>query len=59
MLQTRQDPPADDRKILVIEDSRTFSLALRQFLEAETGLPVTTCGSLKELSESLLWTFHY
>ena len=36
MLQTRQEPIADDRKILVIEDSRTFSLALRQFLEAET-----------------------
>lgn len=54
MLQTRQDPPADDRKILVIEDSRTFSLALRQFLEAETGLPVTTCGSLKELSEIIV-----
>lgn len=54
MLQTRQDPPADDRKILVIEDSRTFSLALRQLLEAETGLPVTTCGSLKELSEIIV-----
>ncbi|KQK29967.1 diguanylate cyclase [Bosea thiooxidans] len=54
MLQTRQEPIADDRKILVIEDSRTFSLALRQFLEAETGLPVTTCGSLKDLSELIV-----
>lgn len=54
MLQSRQDPTIDDRKILVIEDSRTFSLALRQFLEAETGLPVTTCGSLKELSEIIV-----
>ncbi len=54
MLQTRQESIADDRKILVIEDSRTFSLALRQFLEAETGLPVTTCGSLKDLSELIV-----
>lgn len=43
-----------DRKILVIEDSRTFSLALRQFLEAETGLSVVTCGSLKDLSELIV-----
>lgn len=54
MLQTRQKPTADDRRILVIEDSRTFSLALRQFLQAETGLPVTTCGSLKDLSELIV-----
>jgi len=54
MLQTRQEPTADDRRILVIEDSRTFSLALRQFLQAETGLPVTTCGSLKDLSEIIV-----
>lgn len=47
-------PQQDDRRILVIEDSRTFSMALRQFLEAETGLPVTTCGSLKDLSELII-----
>ncbi len=44
----------DERGILVIEDSRTFALALRQFLEAETGLPVTTCASLKDLSELIV-----
>lgn len=54
MLQTKQDPMDDGRKILVIEDSRTFSLALRHFLEAETGLPVVACGSLKELSEIIV-----
>lgn len=47
-------PGKDERGILVIEDSRTFSLALRQFLEAETGLPVTTCASLKDLSELIV-----
>lgn len=50
MIQTRSEPAADTRRILVIEDSRTFSLALRQLLEAETGLPVTCCDSLRELS---------
>ncbi|MDX3807808.1 MAG: diguanylate cyclase [Bosea sp. (in: a-proteobacteria)] len=47
-------PGKDEQGILVIEDSRTFSLALRQFLEAETGLPVTTCASLKDLSELIV-----
>lgn len=50
----KADIIVDDRKILVVEDSRTFSMALRQFLEAETGLPVTTCGSLKDLSEIIV-----
>lgn len=45
---------ADDRKILVIEDSRTFSIALRQMLEAEIGLPVVTCGSVKDLSDIIV-----
>lgn len=52
--QTKPASADDDRRILVIEDSRTFSLALRQFLEAETGLPVTSCGSLKDLSEIIV-----
>jgi diguanylate cyclase (GGDEF)-like protein len=53
-LQARPEPVPDDRKILVIEDSRTFSLALRQMLQAETGLPVTTCASLKEVSDLIV-----
>lgn len=47
-------PGKDERGILVIEDSRTFAIALRQFLEAETGLLVTTCASLKDLSELIV-----
>ena len=53
-LQARPEPVPDDRQILVIEDSRTFSLALRQMLQAETGLPVTTCASLKEVSDLII-----
>ncbi|RYE33405.1 MAG: diguanylate cyclase [Hyphomicrobiales bacterium] len=53
-LQARPEPVPDDRQILVIEDSRTFSLALRQLLHAETGLPVTTCASLKEVSDLIV-----
>ncbi|MCA0417239.1 MAG: diguanylate cyclase [Proteobacteria bacterium] len=53
-LQARPEPVPDDRQILVIEDSRTFSLALRQLLQAETGLPVTTCASLKEVSDHIV-----
>lgn len=50
MIQPRPEPATDPRRILVIEDSRTFSQALRKLLEAETGLPVTCCDSLRELS---------
>lgn len=53
-LQARPEIVPDDRQILVIEDSRTFSLALRQLLQAETGLPVTTCASLKEVSDLIV-----
>ncbi len=53
-LQARPEPVPDDRQILVIEDSRTFSLALRQLLQAETGLPVTTCASLREVSDLIV-----
>ena len=53
-LQARPETVPDDRQILVIEDSRTFSLALRQMLHAETGLPVTTCASLKEVSDLIV-----
>lgn len=53
-LQAKAETVPDDRQILVIEDSRTFSLALRQLLHAETGLPVTTCASLKEVSDLIV-----
>lgn len=53
-LQAKAETVPDDRQILVIEDSRTFSLALQQLLHAETGLPVTTCASLKEVSDLIV-----
>lgn len=46
--------PQDRRRVLVVEDSKTFSIALRQMIEAETGLKVTSCNSLKELSSAIL-----
>ncbi|HEV7260241.1 MAG TPA: diguanylate cyclase [Bosea sp. (in: a-proteobacteria)] len=46
--------PQDKRRVLVVEDSRTFSIALRQMIEAETGLKVTSCGCLKDLSNAIL-----
>jgi diguanylate cyclase (GGDEF)-like protein len=48
--QEKPDAIADPRGILVVEDSKTFSLALRQFLDREVGLPVTTCASFNELT---------
>lgn len=47
----RPDATEDHRKILVVEDSKTFSMALRHFLDGEVGLSVTTCGSFNELME--------
>lgn len=46
--------PQDKRRVLVVEDSKTFSIALRQMIEAETGLKVTSCGCLKDLSTAIL-----
>jgi diguanylate cyclase (GGDEF)-like protein len=46
--------PQDKRRVLVVEDSKTFSIALRQMIEAETGLKVTSCGCLKDLSNAIL-----
>lgn len=46
--------PQDKRRVLVVEDSRTFAIALRQMIEADTGLKVTSCASLKDLSEAIL-----
>lgn len=50
-VRSQAAPAESKQKILVVEDSRTFSMALRRFLEAETKLPVTTCASVKELRE--------
>jgi len=46
--------PQDKRRVLVVEDSKTFSIALRQMIEAETGLKVTSCTCLKDLSRAIL-----
>lgn len=46
--------PQDKRRVLVVEDSKTFSIALRQMIEAETGLKVTSCSCLKDLSNAIL-----
>ena len=46
--------PQDRRRVLVVEDSKTFSIALRQMIEAETGLKVTSCSCLKDLSQAIL-----
>lgn len=40
--------------MLVIEDSKTFALALRRMIQAETGRNVTVCTSLKELRATIL-----
>ncbi|MDP3319087.1 MAG: diguanylate cyclase [Bosea sp. (in: a-proteobacteria)] len=39
---------------MVVEDSKTFAIALRQMIEAETGLKVTSCACLKDLSSAIL-----
>ncbi|MDP3258759.1 diguanylate cyclase [Bosea sp. (in: a-proteobacteria)] len=46
--------PQDRRRVLVVEDSKTFAIALRQMIEAETGLKVTSCACLKDLSSAIL-----
>ncbi|WP_337266665.1 GGDEF domain-containing response regulator [Oryzifoliimicrobium ureilyticus] len=42
------------QELLLIEDSRMFSLVLRHRLEAELGLSVTSCSSLEELNRLLV-----
>ncbi|MEN5083205.1 diguanylate cyclase [Bosea sp. TWI1241] len=42
-------PEGQALKLLVVEDSKTYSLALCRRLEAEIGLPLVTCRSLNEL----------
>jgi diguanylate cyclase (GGDEF)-like protein len=53
-LAQRSASTTESRRVLVVEDSKTFSIALRQMIEAETGLPVTTCRCLKDLSAAIL-----
>lgn len=47
----RSEPIADIRKILIVEDSKTFAKALRKLLAEEIGLPIVSCASLNELHE--------
>lgn len=42
-----------ERKILVVEDSKTYSLALCRRLTDEIGLPLVACRSLNELHEAV------
>lgn len=48
-----QEAPADDRKILVVEDSKTYSIALCRRLTEEIGLELVACRSLNELHEAV------
>ncbi|SFI76056.1 diguanylate cyclase (GGDEF) domain-containing protein [Bosea sp. OK403] len=50
-VRRKSEPVADMRKLLIVEDSKTFSKALRKLLAEETGLSVVTCASLNELHE--------
>jgi diguanylate cyclase (GGDEF)-like protein len=50
-IRRKSEPTADMRKLLIVEDSKTFSKALRKLLAEETGLSVVTCASLNELHE--------
>lgn len=47
----QSEPISEELKILVVEDSRTYALALSRRLEAELQLPIVVCQSLNELHE--------
>lgn len=47
----QSEPITDELKILVVEDSRTYALALSRRLETELRLPIVVCQSLNELHE--------
>jgi diguanylate cyclase (GGDEF)-like protein len=48
----RQSKPiTEELKVLLVEDSRTYALALSRRLEAELQLPIVVCQSLNELHE--------
>jgi diguanylate cyclase (GGDEF)-like protein len=50
-MRRKPEPTGADTTILVVEDSKTYALALCRRLEAEIGLPLTVCRSLNELHE--------
>ncbi|CAN7590105.1 diguanylate cyclase [Bosea sp. LjRoot237] len=47
----QSEPISEELKILLVEDSRTYALALSRRLEAELRLPIVVCQSLNELHE--------
>lgn len=47
----QSEPASEPQKVLVVEDSRTYALALSRRLEAELRLPIVVCQSLNELHE--------
>jgi diguanylate cyclase (GGDEF)-like protein len=47
----QSEPISQSLKILLVEDSRTYALALSRRLEAELQLPIVVCQSLNELHE--------
>ncbi|MGX1787992.1 GGDEF domain-containing response regulator [Bosea sp. NPDC055332] len=47
----QSEPIPKEMKILLVEDSRTYALALSRRLEAELQLPIVVCQSLNELHE--------
>lgn len=47
----QSEPITQQLKILLVEDSRTYALALSRRLEAELQLPIVVCQSLNELHE--------
>jgi len=47
----QSEPISEELKVLLVEDSRTYALALSRRLEAELRLPIVVCQSLNELHE--------
>ncbi|WP_100961179.1 diguanylate cyclase [Bosea sp. FBZP-16] len=45
------EPITEELKVLLVEDSRTYALALSRRLETELQLPIVVCQSLNELHE--------
>lgn len=49
----RHEPASGDMTILVVEDSKTYSVALCRRLKDTIGLPLVACRSLNELHEAV------
>jgi diguanylate cyclase (GGDEF)-like protein len=47
----QSEPIVKELKVLLVEDSRTYALALSRRLETELRLPIVVCQSLNELHE--------